>query len=145
MPNLIFLSLGSNIDPQENLPKAIKLLAQASKVVAISPVWKPGVLIAEEFRLQTILAITTMGLAVIAPILKNISLKILAGVFVVAGVAAILLPIQQFTLTQPGISEAYNQTVHLGWGWWVTVVGIVMAMVGSLIVFLAQKEKSDGN
>lgn len=109
-------------------------------LAAISPVWKPGVLIAEEFRLQTILAITAMGLAVIAPILKNISLKILVSVFVVAGVAAILLPLQQFGLTRPGISEAYNQPVHLGWGWWVTVVAIVIAIVGGLMVVLQRKE-----
>ena len=105
-------------------------------LAAISPVWKPDVLMAAEFRLQTILAIIAIGLAVIAPLLKNIPLKILVGVFVVAGIAAILLPIQQFVLTQPGISEAYNQTVHLGWGWWVTVAGIVIGMAGGLIVVL---------
>jgi predicted membrane channel-forming protein YqfA (hemolysin III family) len=101
------------------------------------------VLVAAEFRIQTILAIAAMGLAVIAPLLKNIPLKVLVSVFIVAGVAAILLPIQQFTLAQPGISEAYNQTVHLGWGWWLTVAGIVMAMVGSLVVVLKPpKEKN---
>jgi hypothetical protein len=114
-------------------------------LAAISPVWKPGVLIAEEFRLQTILAVTAMGLAVIAPLLKNIPLKVLAGLFVVAGVTAILLPIQQFALTQTGISEAYNQTVHLGWGWWLTAIGIVMAITGSLMIIFIKKEKPDEN
>jgi len=112
-------------------------------LAAISPVWKPGVLIAAEFRLQTILAITAIGLAVISPLFKNIPLKILVGAFVVAGVAAILLPIRQFGLTQPGISEAYNQTVHLGWGWWLTVAGVVLAIVGGLMVVLEQKKKPD--
>ena len=110
-------------------------------LAAISPVWKPGVLVAEEFRWQTILAIVAMGLAVIAPLLRNIPLKILVAALVVAAIAAILLPIQQFVLTQPGISEAYNQTVHLGWGWWVTVTGIVMGMTGGLMIVLEQKEK----
>jgi 2-amino-4-hydroxy-6-hydroxymethyldihydropteridine diphosphokinase len=40
MPNLAFLSLGSNIEPEENLPKAVAKLAQASKLVAVSPVWE---------------------------------------------------------------------------------------------------------
>lgn len=120
-----------------NLPTWLRWLMRLAVFplawAAISPVWKPGVLIAEEFRLQTILAIAAMGLAVIAPLLKNIPLKILAGLFLVAGVAAIILPIRQFALTQPGISEAYNQTVHLGWGWWLTVIGIVTAIVGELM------------
>jgi 2-amino-4-hydroxy-6-hydroxymethyldihydropteridine diphosphokinase len=40
MPNLAFLSLGSNIEPEENLSKAVAMLAQASRLVAVSPVWE---------------------------------------------------------------------------------------------------------
>jgi hypothetical protein len=107
-------------------------------LAAISPVWKPGVLVAAEFRLQTVLAIAAMGLAVIAPLLKHIPLKILVVVFLGGGIAAVLLPIQQFALTQTGLSEAYNQPVHLGWGWWETVAGIVLAIVGALMAALGQ-------
>jgi 2-amino-4-hydroxy-6-hydroxymethyldihydropteridine diphosphokinase len=40
MPNLAFLSLGSNIRPEENLPKAIEMLAHTSRLVAVSTVWE---------------------------------------------------------------------------------------------------------
>ena len=40
MSNLAFLSLGSNIEPEENLPKAVQKLAEWSKLVAVSPVWE---------------------------------------------------------------------------------------------------------
>ena len=40
MPNLAYLSLGSNIEPEENLPRAVKMLAESSKLLAISPVWE---------------------------------------------------------------------------------------------------------
>jgi 2-amino-4-hydroxy-6-hydroxymethyldihydropteridine diphosphokinase len=40
MPNLAFLSLGSNIKPEENLPRAVEKLAEWSKLVAVSPVWE---------------------------------------------------------------------------------------------------------
>jgi len=40
MPNFAFLSLGSNIQPEENLPKAVEKLAESSKLVAVSPVWE---------------------------------------------------------------------------------------------------------
>ena len=40
MPNLAFLSLGSNIQPEKNLPKAVQKLAQSGRLVAVSPVWE---------------------------------------------------------------------------------------------------------
>jgi 2-amino-4-hydroxy-6-hydroxymethyldihydropteridine diphosphokinase len=40
MPNLAFLSLGSNIRPEENLSKAVEMLAHTSKLVAVSTVWE---------------------------------------------------------------------------------------------------------
>ena len=36
----IFLSLGSNINPEENLPKAVKLLAEAVQIISISHAWR---------------------------------------------------------------------------------------------------------
>ena len=39
-PNLAYLSLGSNIDPQHNLPAAVKLLAEVGRVSAVSSVWE---------------------------------------------------------------------------------------------------------
>jgi 2-amino-4-hydroxy-6-hydroxymethyldihydropteridine diphosphokinase len=40
MPNLAFLSLGSNIRPEENLAKAVEMLAHTSRLVAVSTVWE---------------------------------------------------------------------------------------------------------
>jgi 2-amino-4-hydroxy-6-hydroxymethyldihydropteridine diphosphokinase len=40
MSNLAFLSLGSNIQPEKNLTKAVEKLARVSKLVAVSPVWE---------------------------------------------------------------------------------------------------------
>jgi len=36
----VFLGIGSNIDPQENLPKAVELLASLVRVEAVSQVWR---------------------------------------------------------------------------------------------------------
>ena len=38
--NLAYLSLGSNIDPERNLPAAVTLLAQFGQVRAVSSVWQ---------------------------------------------------------------------------------------------------------
>ena len=40
MPNLAFLSLGSNIMPEKNLLEAVEMLAKSSKLMAVSPVWE---------------------------------------------------------------------------------------------------------
>ncbi len=38
--HIIYLSLGSNIHPEENLPKAIELLSKYVQVISISNAWK---------------------------------------------------------------------------------------------------------
>ena len=40
MPNTAYLSLGSNIEPEENMVAAVKLLAEMTRLVAVSPVWE---------------------------------------------------------------------------------------------------------
>jgi 2-amino-4-hydroxy-6-hydroxymethyldihydropteridine diphosphokinase len=40
MCNLAYLSLGSNINPEENLPAAVVMLAQLTRLVAVSSVWE---------------------------------------------------------------------------------------------------------
>ncbi|MFN8459651.1 MAG: 2-amino-4-hydroxy-6-hydroxymethyldihydropteridine diphosphokinase [Anaerolineae bacterium] len=40
MPNVAYLSLGSNIEPEANLPAAVRLLTQLTTLAAISSVWE---------------------------------------------------------------------------------------------------------
>jgi len=40
MLNTAYLSLGSNIEPEENMVAAVKLLAKMTHLVAVSPVWE---------------------------------------------------------------------------------------------------------
>jgi hypothetical protein len=108
----------------------MRLAVVPLSLASLSPVWAPPILIAPEFRLQTALAAIAIGLAIVAPLLKRLPLKILTILWVVGGVAAIILPMQQFSLVQASIAETYHQPVSLGWGWWLTVGGIVLS-VGS--------------
>jgi len=39
-PNLAFLSLGANIDPEKNLPAAVRELSRHGRVAAVSRVWQ---------------------------------------------------------------------------------------------------------
>ena len=112
----------------------MRLAALPLALASLSPVWTPAILRAPEFRLQTGLAALAVGLAIISPLFKRLPLKILVTIFVVAAVAAIALPAWQFSLIQDGISEAYHQPVSLGWGWWLTALGMVVSTAGALIV-----------
>jgi hypothetical protein len=106
-------------------------------LAALSPVWTPAVLVDAEFRPQTTLAIGAIALAVIVPLLQNLSLKLLVGLLVVAGLAALVLPVWQFSLIQAGIGQAYDEPVALGWGWWLTAAGVSLSLAGSVwLVFL---------
>jgi 2-amino-4-hydroxy-6-hydroxymethyldihydropteridine diphosphokinase len=40
MPNTAYLSLGSNIKPEENLAAAIRMLATLTRLIAVSSVWE---------------------------------------------------------------------------------------------------------
>ncbi|HXV42062.1 MAG TPA: hypothetical protein VEC96_03300 [Anaerolineae bacterium] len=109
-------------------------------LAALSPVWTPAILVAPEFRLQTILAAISVGLAFIAPMLKSLPLKGLASLLVVGGLAGIVLPLWQFSLIQAGLAEAYHEPVSLGWGWWLTVAGVVIGiMSGVWLAFLGKQ------
>ena len=107
---------------------AVVPLAAAS----LSPVWTPAVLTAPEFRLQTLLAATAIGLAVIAPLLKGLPLKPLVGLMCLGSVSALIIPARQFGLIQASMGEVYHEPVSLGWGWWLTVGGMVLSVAGGI-------------
>lgn len=103
-------------------------------LAALSPVWTPEVLRAPEFRLQTILAILVLGLAVFAGQLKTLPLKPLVIGLMAGGVTGIVLPIWQFSLIQASMTDVYREPVSLGWGWWLTATGIVTSIVAGVVV-----------
>jgi hypothetical protein len=99
-------------------------------LASLSPVWTPAILIAPEFRLQTLLAVVAIGLSLAAPLLKSLPLKPLAILLIIAGSAALVLPYWQFSLVQADVVEAYQQPVSLGWGWWFTASGLMLSIIG---------------
>lgn len=119
--------------PRRLLRLAVVPLALAS----LPPVWTPAVLIAPEFRLQTILAGLAVGLAMIAPRLKSLPLKPLLILLVGSSVVALILPLWRFSLIQSSVSVAYNEPVSPGWGWQLTAAGLALSIgagLGLLVV-----------
>ncbi len=108
-------------------------------LAGLSPVWAPAILLAPEFRLQTILAAVAVGLTVIAPVFNRLPLKIFVMILVGSSLAALVLPVWQFNLVQPDMVEAYHEPVSLGWGWWLTAVGLVMSSGGGIYAAFGDK------
>lgn len=113
----------------------LRLAVVPLALAALSPVWTPAVLTAPEFRLQTLLAAAAVTLAVGGPLWRGLPLRPLLFLLLAGGLAALVLPWWQFSLIQPGLAEAYHQPVALGWGWWLTVGGIVLSLAGGLGLF----------
>lgn len=117
----------------------MRLAVLPLSLAALSPVWTPAILTAPEFRLQTLLAGAAVGLAVIAPLLGGLPLRLLALLLAAGGIAAIGLPYQQFALAQPDIAQAYHSPAALGWGWWLTVTGLGISIIAALWTAFGQR------
>lgn len=108
-------------------------------LISLSPVWTPAILMAPEFRLQTLLAGCALGLAVVAPLLRGAPLRSLVLVLSLAGITAIILPAWQFSLIQSALVDVYRSPVSLGWGWWFTITGILLTLLGGIGAAFYQK------
>lgn len=105
-------------------------------LASLSPVWTPTILRAPEFRLQTVLAATAIGLALAAHLFKRLPLKPLVSGLVIGAVLALILPGWQFSLIQASLVDVYHEPISLGWGWWLTVAGVALGIgAGSWLAF----------
>jgi hypothetical protein len=117
-------------------------------LASLPPVWTPAILMASEFRLQSLLAGCAWGLALVAPLLRGLPLKILILGACLAGIAAIILPAWQFSLIQTPLIDVYRSPVALGWGWWLTISGMMITLlggIGTVVYAEGSQEKNSSN
>lgn len=98
----------------------------------LSPIWAPERLIAAEFRLQTILAVVCLGLALFAFVFSRLPLKWLVSGVALASVVGVGLALRQFYLANTAIAATYAGPVGLGWGGWLTIAGAAGVVVAAL-------------
>ncbi|MEW5957436.1 MAG: hypothetical protein AB1801_06915 [Chloroflexota bacterium] len=124
------------------LRRLLRALVVPLALTGLSPVWTPAILMTPEFRLQTGLAGLAVGLAVVAPLGQRIPLRWLAALLLAGGLAALILPVWQFNLIQPGLAEAYHDPAALGWGWQLTAGGILLSLVTAVWAGLQGGQKT---
>lgn len=102
----------------------LRLAVVPLALAIISPVWSPGVLLNDEFRLQTMAAGLAIGLAVIAPVFGRLTVRWLVVGLGLAGLAAATIALRQFFLVNEAIAATYASPVGLGWGGWLMLAGL---------------------
>ncbi len=102
----------------------LRLTTLPLALAILSPVWSPGVLMSAEFRLQTLTAGAAIGVAVIAPLFRQLPLRWLTTAATVAGLSATVLALRQFFLVDDAIAAVYADAITLGWGGWLTLAGL---------------------
>ncbi|MDM8529787.1 hypothetical protein QUF63_01350 [Anaerolineales bacterium HSG25] len=116
-----------------NLPRwlrwSLRFTVIPLALASLSPVWAPDVLLTSEFRLQTMLAITALGLTVIAPLLRQIPLWILVSALFIIMPTSLYLSMQTFWLVHTPIEYTYHEAVVLGAGWWVALIGGLISLI----------------
>ena len=101
----------------------------------LSPIWTPDRLVAEEFRLQTLVAAGALGLTLMAFLFRKLPLKWLVSGIALLSVSAIGLAWRQFNLANEAIAATYASPVQLGWGGWLTILGTVGMIVSAVWVW----------
>ena len=137
--------------------RAVMLLAVLGLAWAmLPPVWTPQLLVTAEFRKQTVAIAFCLLLLIIHPVLRYLPPR--RGLEPVAcpehsrreGLTAVALryaqdtammvlallgagaPLWQFFSIREAVNRAYGWPVQVGWGLWVTVLGFLIVMAGTV-------------
>lgn len=129
---LPLLAANKRLDLPAWLRAGLKLAVIPLALASLSPVWTPAILMNVEFRLQTIVAVIAVALALIAPIPGGLPLKPLTLFLIVVTIIAMGLAGRQFSLVQSAIAAVYHEPISLGWGWWVMVAGTILTIIGGV-------------
>ena len=117
----------------------LRLLVLPMSLALLSPVWSPGVLLNQEFRLQTFTAATAVMLAIIAPLFKAIPLKYLTTTIAALATLSLIFALRQFWLVDDAIGVTYASAIRLDWGGWLSIIAALGLLVSAGIIWTNDK------
>jgi hypothetical protein len=117
-------------------PRWVRLILLAViplSLTLLPPVWSPGVLLSDEFRLQTAACLGCLVLVAMSRWLKGIPIRPLVAFLVLTWLAAPALALWQFFVAREAIARAYAGPIVPGWGAWIVFIGFALAFLSALL------------
>ncbi len=115
----------------------VVLLAIVAALNLLPPAWSPPLLRTPEFRLQSMVLLACVGLALLSPLLALLPRRLSALLVVVLAAPATWLPTTQFLQVRPHIADLYAKALPLGWGFWLCAAGSLLLLAAALYWLLS--------
>lgn len=125
-------------------PMRIFLLAMAT-VAALNllpPAWSPAVLQTAEFRQQVLTMIACLAAIGVSPFLALLPSWLVALCMLVLSGMALWWPPRQFLAVLPTIEELYQQPLAPGWGFYLTISGLLLLIVMQGLVLSGARRRA---
>jgi hypothetical protein len=121
--------------------RSVMLLAVLGLAWAmLPPVWTPQLLVTAEFHKQTVAIAFCLLLLIFHPMLRYLPSRLTAVALRHAQDIAMMVlallgaasPLWQFFAIREAVNRAYGWPVQVGWGLWVTVLGFLIVIAGTV-------------
>jgi len=112
------------------------VMATVAALNLLPPAWSPAVLRAAEFRQQVLVMIACLMAIGVSPFLALLPRWLVALWVISLGGVALWWPFWQFLAVLPAIRELYQQPLVPGWGFYLTLSGLLLLVVTQGIVLL---------
>jgi hypothetical protein len=115
-------------------------------VVALNllpPAWSPPLLRTPEFRLQSMVLLLCIGLALLSPLLALLPRRLSALTIALLAALSAWLPTRQFLQVRPSIADLYAQELPLGWGFWLCAAGSLLLLAAALSWLLSPSNNNN--
>jgi len=103
-------------------------LAISIALAMLPPAWTPALLQMAEFRLQTVVIVVCVFMALTGPIWGRLPCSLLGGIVIGLAMLAAIVPLWQFTRLLPAIQIAYGRSPAIGWGPVIMTVGWLLCV-----------------
>ena len=120
---------------------ALLLIAAVAALNMLPPAWTPRLLLAAEFRLQTLAIALALAAALLSPLLALLPFRALWPGVALMAFASLLFTVRNFLRLLPDIQRVYHQSVMPGWGFYVTLVALAALLLWSLREVIGQRLK----
>ena len=126
------------------------MVATVAALNLLPPAWSPAVLQAPEFRQQVLTLVVCLGAVAVSPFLALLRRWLTATCLIVLSLAALWWPVRYFLHILPAISALYGQPLAPGWGFYVTVIGLILMIVAQWLELkhdfgLGRKKRASSN